>query len=257
MRVDRNCIQMITICFTVLFAHDVSSGNNRVNLGAVTLQTNASSNTRCRHSLDIQAALPMLSSDQEEVSSKARWDLFDYSRKSTSCRKEVIRVVTHAMDKPNLDFSKQRSDYYLWLEGAELLGQLKAVESLDLLISHLDLTEGPFVSASMNHQPAISGVTEMGSLAIPKLRDALLHNPNCEIRAAVVLCLTSIGGNQPTTIMRQALLTESNIGVSRFLRLSLNLLARQLKYRRTAKSSDLEALKKARLEHLTSFGCKE
>lgn len=257
MTLERRMLHMIAICLTVTLALDVSGGNNSVRVESISLQTNATSNASCHHGLDIQAALRRLSSDQEEESSHARWELFEYSRKSTSCRKEVVRGLTHAMDKPNLDFSEQPSDYYLWLEGSRLLGQLKAVESLDLLISHLDSTDGPLFSTSMNHLPAIKGVIGMGSLAIPKLRDALFHNPNCEIRAAVVFCLTSIGGRLATTIMRQALLSESNRGVSRFLRLSLNFLVMRLNYHRTANSSDRKALDSARQEWIRSFGCEE
>ena len=35
-----------------------------------------------------------------------------------------------AMDKPNLDISRDQASFYLWSEGAVLLGDLKAIESL-------------------------------------------------------------------------------------------------------------------------------
>src|SRR6185369_4616813 len=112
---------------------------------------------------------------------------------SPACRTETISQLIRAMDKPNLSFVMDRPSYFLWLNGAVILGDLKAVECLDLLIEHLDLNDG-FFSASMVHQPAILGIEKMGTLAVPKLRVALEQHPRREIRLATALCLADIGG---------------------------------------------------------------
>ena len=64
------------------------------------------------------------------------------------------------MNKPELNFVTDRSSYFLWRNGTAILGDLKAVESLDLLIEHLDASDG-FFSASMVHQPAVLGIEKL------------------------------------------------------------------------------------------------
>ena len=51
-------------------------------------------------------------------------------------------------------------------------GDLKAAQSLDLLLSHIKMTDGEW-SATMTHQPALEGIIRMGPVAIPKLKDLL------------------------------------------------------------------------------------
>jgi len=124
------------------------------------------------------------------------------------------------MNKQELNFMTDRASYFLWRNGAAILGDLKAVESLDLLIEHLDLNDG-FFSASMVHQPAILGIERMGKLAVPKLRGALKHHPKREIRLATALCLADIGGTEAQAALKDALNTETDECVRRFITLSL------------------------------------
>jgi hypothetical protein len=83
----------------------------------------------------------------------------------------------------------------VWLYGADLLGQLKASEALDLLISHLKLATGIY-SASMLHQPALRGVIKMGPVAIPKLSGVLRDNQDQKTRYFAIYCITRIGAKK-------------------------------------------------------------
>ena len=74
----------------------------------------------------------------------------------------------------HVDISRNQVEANLWREGARLLGDLKASESVDLLLSHITMTGGGW-SSTMTHQPALEGIIRMGPLAIPKL-ERLLRN---------------------------------------------------------------------------------
>jgi|SoiMethySBSTD1v2_1073268.scaffolds.fasta_scaffold138474_4 hypothetical protein len=169
----------------------------------------------------VATVLEQLSSGNYDITSKARHVLLNIAYRSADCRQAVIRALIAAMDEPELDFERQPLKYNLWREGSELLGELKAIEALDLLISHLDLTNG-FHSSSMVFQPAILGVRQMGVAAIPKLAVALRQSSKPRIRLAAVYCLTDIGGTAALVVLKEARDSETNSCVSNFIKVSLN-----------------------------------
>lgn len=170
---------------------------------------------------DIESGINDLSSKSQARIQSGLSGLRKRAKQSPTCRSQIIAALMKAMDKPNLDFTHDASSYYVWLYGADLLGDLKAVTALDLLISHLDLI-GPFFSTSMNHQPALRGVIKMGEVAIPKLEDVLKRSSRPTMRHAAVYCIASIGGPEAVRSLKDAVSTESNECVNRFMRVSLN-----------------------------------
>jgi hypothetical protein len=175
----------------------------------------------CTNESGIGMALLQFSSGNYDQTHKARRALMNFARQSNACRQQVVHALMKAMDKPNLDFERQPSNYYLWREGSQLLGELNAIEALDLLISHLDKTNG-FHSFSMVFQPAILGVRQMGQAAVPKLALALKKNPTASVRMAVAYCLTCIGGKLALTALTEAQAGETNQCVANFIKVSLN-----------------------------------
>jgi hypothetical protein len=177
--------------------------------------------TTCFARNHLSEALKALSFGDQEQVDQTKQLLLDDAKRSPNCRAEIIAALMKAMDKPNLDLKGDESTYNLWVHGAELLGDLKAVEALDLLISHLDLTNGTF-SSSMRHQPALRGVIKMGPIAIPKLEAVLKGNPDPDMRFSAVFCIATIGGPSAVRSLREALPGESERCVSRFIRVSLD-----------------------------------
>jgi hypothetical protein len=175
----------------------------------------------CTNESGIRMALLQLSSGDYDQTHKARSALMNFARQSNACRQEIVHALIKVMDQPNLDFERQPSNYYLWREGSQLLGELNAIEALDLLISHLDTTNG-FHSASMIFQPAILGVRQMGQAAVPKLTLALKENPKAGIRMAAAYCLTEIGGTPAMNALTQVQAGETNQCVANFIKISLN-----------------------------------
>jgi len=126
-----------------------------------------------------------------------------------------------AMDQPNLNFRDDPASLQLWRWGAEVLGDLKATEALDLLISHLNLTGWTF-SMSMSHQPALGGVIKIGPAAIPKLDQILKHSSDPTMRHSAVYCIATIGGLSAVTSLEESLRSESDRCVRRFIKASLD-----------------------------------
>lgn len=169
----------------------------------------------CLAQNDIAENIKALSQDAVEASKPVR-RLLSIAETSPRCRTMVVQELIVAMNQPHLNFQRDPASFLLWSNGSAILGELKAVEALDFLIEHSDLSDGHF-SASMSHQPAIAGITAMGNAAVPKLADALKLNPRREIRLNAVLCLNEIGGQEATKALKQALPNESDQCVKRFI----------------------------------------
>lgn len=209
----------------------------------------------CSSEIDLNTAIKNLAGGDWAKAAQTKKLLLDDSKRSTACRKQIIDALVRAMTKPNLDFVTDQSSYFLWLHGAPVLGDLKAVEALDLLIDHLDLNDGLF-SASMIHQPAVLGVEAMGTIAVPKLSVALQHNVNKNIRLAAALCLMNIGGTDATNALRLALRLESDSCVSRFIQISIEITNNESKAKsRRSKESYIDKQTNLRQQLLMALKC--
>ena len=182
---------------------------------------------------DLAKAVISLSHQYDEAQAAKR-SLRQAAHYSSDCRKRVIAAVMEAMDKPNLDISQDQASARLWREGATLLGDLKATESLDLLLSHIKMTDGEW-SISMAHQPALEGIIRMGTLAIPKLKE-LLRNEDSQTRHYAVYCLFWIGGPSVRRTLQRALPMETDPCVKRFMSVSIKTIRGPNKSIRGAKS---------------------
>lgn len=138
---------------------------------------------------------------------------------SSICRKQVITNLMSAMDQPDLDLTGGTPQFFLWHYGTRLLGELKAVEALDLLIANFDLHDGS--GFPLNHYPALGGVIDMGETALPKLEVELRENRNPYTRRHVVFCIALIGGQSAHEILKQAVKTESDPCVASCIRATL------------------------------------
>jgi HEAT repeat protein len=166
---------------------------------------------------DIKPLIQKLPSDTSEAS-QAAIKLLDLAKESPECRDVVINGVIGALN--TADVENDDSAFRLWAKGSGILGQLKAVEAVDLLIAHLDLSDGLF-SASMVHEPVVPAIVKMGQVAVPKLSLALKTNPKKKIRLAAAYCLGDIGGSEALDAMKSALGSETEECVRRFITLTL------------------------------------
>lgn len=199
----------------------------------------------CLSDSEISMAVRTLSHGRYEDQQKAVARLKADAVRSTTCRKRVITSVMSAMDQPNVDLTGGTPQFFVWHYGTQLLGELKATEALDLLISNLDRHDGsgfPF-----NHYPALGGVIQMGEIALPRLQAVLTENQNHFTRRLTVFCVALIGGQTAHQILRQALERETDPCVATCIRASLKAFANN---RRPHHISD-----ESRTEWYTTFLC--
>jgi hypothetical protein len=127
-----------------------------------------------------------------------------------------------AMEQPGKGNALVRVDdenYALWANGADLLGELKATEALDLLIANFGLTDG--LTSTLGHYPALGPVITMGDLSIPKLQEVLSKEPEPFKRKFAVFCLGSIGGVRARNVLVKARPGETDPCVKKFISVSL------------------------------------
>lgn len=173
---------------------------------------------QCVSDDDLANAVASLSRQYPEAQVAQRL-LRQSAKRSSACRLQVVAAVMGAMNKPNLDIRWDQGFANLWREGAVLLGDLKATQSLDLLLSHIKMTDGGF-TLTMTHQPALEGIIRMGTLAVPKLKP-LLESKDWETRHYAVYCLFWIGGTSARRELERALPMETNQCVKKFMSVSL------------------------------------
>ena len=165
---------------------------------------------------------------------------------SPNCRKQVITRLMSAMKEspaPDLTGSTPRSDLRHY--APQLLGELKAIESLDYLVANFQPDDEDWFPVI--HNSAVSGVISMGEVALPKMQAVLKENPNPEIRQFAVFCIASIGGPSAEQILQDALLAESDECTTACIRATLKSFANT---RRPHHISDI-----GRAEWLSTFMC--
>ena len=200
------------LCCAILTLSGIDSSSGRSTQGGARVAG------RCLTDDQLAQSLVSLAGAYDEAR-RAQHLLRQAAKRSSTCRQQIVAAVMTAMDKPGLDIRRNQADADLWQEGAVLLGDLKATQSLDLLLSHITMTDGEW-SSTMRHQPALAGIVGMGSLAIPKLK-RLLRKGDSQTRYYVVYCLYQIGGGAARRILQQALPKESDRCVRRFIVVSL------------------------------------
>ena len=163
----------------------------------------------CINEGEVSNAVRDLASDNWERIASAREILINKSDQSSTCRATVISALMSAMDKPQLNFEQDKTSYHLWLYGADLLADLKAIEAIDLLISHLQLT-AIFYSSSNSQAPALRGLVRMGPVAIPRLAEVLKRESDPIQRLWLVNCIATIGGDSAVKSVREALNLQSD-----------------------------------------------
>lgn len=189
------------LCFAMLMLSVIDSSSGR------TTRSGKAVNARCLTDDQLAKAVVSLSSSYDEARIAQRL-LRQTAKRSSTCRQQIVAAVMKAMDKPDLDISRDQASNRLWREGAVLLGDLKATQSLDLLLSHITMTNGEW-SQTMTHQPALEGIIRMGPVAIPKLQKQL-GNEDWPTRHYAVYCIASIGGPSALRAIKAAVSNESH-----------------------------------------------
>ena len=152
---------------------------------------------------DLITALSSTSGDQ------AATELLSFANHSNAQRDSMVQALiadvnkhdelngTHGILFDTLDY---------WIRVTRIFEQLKATEALDVMIRCIHC--GNELTGSQSVRPAFSALTNLGSLAVPKLAAGLRTNPDAYVRSQIALCLGNIGGPEATKALKQALRNE-------------------------------------------------
>lgn len=182
----------------------------------------AAARETCPSADEIPAALRGLASGEREQVARAQAMLRDKAAETPACRREVIAALVTAVDLPQSEIKRDDGARYTWQYGALLLGELQAIEALDLLVSQLTMETGVYYSLSMSHRPALRAVIEMGPVAIPKLDAVLRQHEDRWMRYSAAWCIATIGSPEAVASLRQASDAEADPCVGNIIRVSLD-----------------------------------
>lgn len=171
--------------FALLIVGLVFSGAALVSPRSVHAQTLCLSHSEVSGAIK-ELALPLSSRERDSVFNRIRAG----AKRSAKCRTRLVNQLMAAMGNPDPATEVDNATYNTWQYGAYLLADLRATEALDLLIDHLNLTDG----FSINHYPVLGAVISFGPIALPKLSRTAQNNPNIYIRKSAIFCIASIGG---------------------------------------------------------------
>ena len=158
--------------------------------------------------------------DNEVERSEAKQELCSLARKSDQSRNQVIQELVKLVQgsDPTLRLTSP-AHYDAWRFAAELLGELKATEALDVLIACTDCTNG-ISGLSSYRRPALRALIMIGPEAIPKLTEAL-NDSRPTTRRYAALALGEIGGAEAKKALERALLSEQDKDVAISIQIAL------------------------------------
>ena len=233
-------------CLAFFMAASCSNSGNPVT-GAPQVKPPPVQTNGCLSHDEIAMKLVAISESDYQKRNEIKESLFNESRKSSVCRQSLIESVVRIMDRPLSSYKNSADRLHVWRAGADMLGDLKAIEAIDFLVAHLDFTTGVY-STMMSQQPALHAVIAIGESAIPKLSDALRQNPDWRMRMDAVYCISGIGGPAAERTLKEALPSESDPCVKPFIQASIKL----LNDRKQKIDNNLEWFKAFMCNHSTS-----
>jgi HEAT repeat protein len=142
-----------------------------------------------------------------ETENCVRTELVSIAYESDENRRLVVGTLAETLDDESV-FSETR------LFAAEVLGELKAVEALDVLVENIDVRG--LLTISINVYPVLNVVIDIGYPAIPYLERGLYHNRET-VRGIAAIGLGWIGGPIARQSLERVLRLEANPKVRLFI----------------------------------------
>lgn len=148
-------------------------------------------------------------------------NLLEIAYKSNPAKELVIEALAKVLkDKKLLTYQKEVR-YKTWYQAVYLLGELKAVTTLDLLIDNLDYTHDQ-KSITENYYPALDAIVKIGDAAVPKLAKSLLENKNITIKTNIIGALDKIHSKAARQVLEEALALGKNPQLQHYIQVILN-----------------------------------
>ena len=203
--------------FPILWGGSTSNSRSDGSEQLLLSSTNGAAGGGCLSQSELAEAVNSLlinsAADQAQVL------LVNDGKKSSECRKQVVKELISMMSK-HTDIGKDVTSDSAWQRGREVMANLRPYEALDFLISNLTLYDGTGIGSA--HIPATEAVIKIGPIAIPKLYSALRNSANRRKRLFAVYCIGFIGGRSALRALKNALPTESDPRINKFIRLTID-----------------------------------
>ena len=170
----------------------------------------------------IQRLISSLSSEDGSERTKAQIALTQLAQQSSENRKAVIDELIASVNKLGLEdkLVLEPKVFQFWQSVTRIFGELRATETVDLLIAFIYCSDG-LSDETSHHRPAEDALIDLGADALPKLSEALLHNENRTIRKRVALCLGNIGGTDAKRTLEAALQSENDSDVRHYIEIAI------------------------------------
>jgi PBS lyase HEAT-like repeat len=133
--------------------------------------------------------------------------LLSIAGQTPEARAEVIEALLQVMEDPQA--RGESSIDYRWTVAVDVLGELKATEAIDLLIKNLDQTGQNDVCISLSYHPVARALARIGEPAIPQLMEVWANSSNDEIRHQAEVALVNIG--EPAKAKMQEALYQGDV----------------------------------------------
>lgn len=164
-----------------------------------------------------------MSSSDDAVRTAAEDELLKMAQSSSAGRDTVIRELLNAVRRmPELDGSHPRlspATFTFWESFTTLMWRLKATEAIDAMVTCIHCSNG--FSGNMGEPPAKWALVQIGTPAVPKLSDALLHDSNGYKRIHVIICLSQMDRPEAKAALKKALKAEKDKDIRSYIRRAL------------------------------------
>jgi HEAT repeat protein len=160
-----------------------------------------------------------LQDSDEGTRERAKKDIALFAKESEQSREQVIRELIKLMESSDVRLRLSSPTHYdAWTFAAGYLGEIKATEAIDALVSCIDCNNGV---AGLSRLPAYKAIVMIGPQAVAKLTDALDHG-RPEARQYSALALGEIGGAEAKKALGDALQQEEDKEVITCIKMALS-----------------------------------
>lgn len=157
-----------------------------------------------------------------EVGMRIEKELLVIANQSPELGKIVVQTLVDLLEDP----THQNGFYYsaVWSCASSVLGQLKAVEAVDVLSRNLNIQHGA-LTLSLSGFPAVHGLIKIGEPAVERLEEVLIGTDSKTVsRGLAAVALGEIGGRRAKEALERAHTSEKDPNVIKEIELSLRVL---------------------------------
>jgi len=204
------------VCCLLLLLIHVAGCSSNVSRGQAAFKERslADKQAQASDSEQVRSLLRGLGSTDNRKRGETKTAVLALSDNSSTTRQIILSELIKIADMP-CPYTVPPFRNARWEDAVELLGSLKALESLNVLTHHLDCTTGASLAPDM--YPATKAIIRFGQPAIAALRIVLKEGRTSE-RFMAAQALWAIGGDEAKDAITRAADTEKDKHLVRIMK---------------------------------------